>query len=222
MSASRQRLRLEIADHSARHFLVRHEVSGIEPDSLELFLPIWAPGSYTVRDYAGFVVDVAVSGPGHPHIEKVESGRWSVTGCEGRVELEYRIFAPELGVRSNDITDAHAFVHPPATFLGVEGRLHESIELEVETPKDWKVYTALEERDGLRFGRSVRHGRRHELEIRDRRAQRALDTDQRVGVHAGAPVNDAQRSVVIGNERIESAVDLCTVWRAAAVRPGQL
>jgi predicted metalloprotease with PDZ domain len=151
MSASRQRLRLEIADHSARHFLVRHEVSGIEPDSLELFLPIWAPGSYTVRDYAGFVVDVAVSGPGHPHIEKVESGRWSVTGCEGRVELEYRIFAPELGVRSNDITDAHAFVHPPATFLGVEGRLHESIELEVETPKDWKVYTALEEREGVWF-----------------------------------------------------------------------
>ena len=151
MSASRQRLRLEIADQAARHFLVRQRVTGIESESVELFLPIWAPGSYTVRDYAGFVVDVAVSGPGQPRIEKVESSRWAVTGCEGEIELEYRVFAPELGVRSNDITDQHAFVHPPATFLGVEGLLNHPVELEVVAPDGWRVFTALAERDGVFF-----------------------------------------------------------------------
>lgn len=149
MSASRQRLRLEIADTSARHFRVRQSIVDIAHDSLELFMPVWTPGSYTVRDYAGFVVDLSVSGPGRPLAEKVESNRWSVTGCEGEIEVEYRIFAPELGVRSNDISERHAFVHPPGTFLGVEGRQSDPIELEVVAPEGWGVYTALTERDGI-------------------------------------------------------------------------
>ena len=95
MSASRQRLSLEIADMAARHFRVRHRISGIDSASVELFLPIWTPGSYTVRDYASYVVDVAVSGPGTPRLKKLESNRWIVTGCEGEIELVYRIFAPE-------------------------------------------------------------------------------------------------------------------------------
>lgn len=148
MSASRQRLSLEIADAAARHFRVTHRVHGIDSNSLELFLPIWTPGSYTVRDYAGYVVDVAVSGPGTPSIDKLESNRWSVTGCEGEVELDYRIFAPELGVRSNDISERHAFVHPPATFLGVEGRQHEAVDLEIKVPTGWQVFTALKEQAG--------------------------------------------------------------------------
>jgi predicted metalloprotease with PDZ domain len=149
MSASRQRLRLEIADQAARHFLVRQRVTGIESESIEAFMPIWAPGSYTQRDYAGHVVDVAVTGPGSPSIEKVESSRWSITGCEGEVELQYRIFAPELGVRSNDITDQHAFVHPPATFLGIEGLLNHPVELEIITPDGWRVFTAMKEQGGV-------------------------------------------------------------------------
>ena len=146
MSASRQCLSLEIADVAARHFRVHHRISGIDADSVELFLPIWTPGSYTVRDYAGYVVDVTVSGPGKPLLEKLESNRWSVTGCEGEIELVYRVFAPELGVRSNDISEIHAFVHPPATFLGVEGRQHESIDLEISLPTGWHAFTALEQR----------------------------------------------------------------------------
>jgi predicted metalloprotease with PDZ domain len=149
MSASRQRLRLEIADQAARHFLVRQRVTGIVSDSIEAFMPIWAPGSYTQRDYAGYVVDVAVTGPGSPAIEKVESSRWSITGCDGEVELEYRVFAPELGVRSNDITDQHAFVHPPATFLGIEGLLNHPVELEIVTPDGWRVFTAMKEQGGV-------------------------------------------------------------------------
>ncbi|RKZ12109.1 hypothetical protein DRQ32_04425, partial [bacterium] len=148
MSSSRQQLRLEIADTAARHFRVRHRIAELADDSIELYMPIWTPGSYTVRDYAGFVVDLEVSGPGNPVLEKVESNRWVVTGCEGELEAVYRVYAPELGVRSNDISEQHAFVHPPGTFLAVEGRESDSFELQVDAPDGWKVFTALEERDG--------------------------------------------------------------------------
>lgn len=148
MTAIRQELKLEIADVAARHFRVTQRILDVASGSLELFMPIWTPGSYTVRDYAGYVVDVTASGPGDPRIEKVESNRWMVTGCSGEVELVYRVFAPELGVRSNDISERHAFVHPPATFLAVEGRLEDPVELAIESPHGWPVFTALRESGG--------------------------------------------------------------------------
>lgn len=151
MSASRQRLRLEIADLAARHYRVRHSITAAGSGDLELYMPVWTPGSYTVRDYAGYLVDLKVLGKSGAIATKIESNRWRVTGAAGDMEIEYRVFAPELGVRSNDISDRHAFVHPPATFLAVAGRESDPIRLEVNAPKGWKVFTALKQQDGHYF-----------------------------------------------------------------------
>ena len=153
MSAPRQRIRLSIADIAARHFEVVHEIDH-DGGALRLKMPSWVPGSYLMREYPGHVVRVdATRGDGESlSVVKTDKATWSIAEAPaGRVVVTSRVFAPELTVRSNDITHDHAFVHPPATFFYVEGRLDEAIALRVDAPAGWNVATALAERDGAYF-----------------------------------------------------------------------
>lgn len=146
MSAPRQRIHLTIADLAARHFGVVHRIEAVRADTLELSMPSWVPGSYLMREYAGLVVGLeAFDAAGAPlPCTKTDKATWRVDRAAGEaVEVRYRVFAPELTVRTSDITHDHAFVHPPATFLRVAGRADEAIALRVDAPAGWRVDTAL-------------------------------------------------------------------------------
>lgn len=140
-----QTIRLRIADPAARHLEVEHTIAAVQGDSVVLRMPTWCPGSYVIRDYAGHVsrFRAAVGGAACAH-RKLDNSTWQIDCAGGGdVTVVYRVFAPELTVRTNDVGPDHAFVHGPATFLWVEGRTDEEIALSVETPAHWTVSTAL-------------------------------------------------------------------------------
>ena len=77
-------VRYEIAVEDADAHLLRIEVAlraatGDLPAELDLFLPVWAPGSYLVREYARHVERVAatVDGAG-ASVTKVRKNAWRV------------------------------------------------------------------------------------------------------------------------------------------------
>ena len=144
----RQRIRLFVADAAARYLGVEHTVEHVDTDQLRLRMPIWCPGSYLVREYAGHVSRFdARSGDRRLAFAKSDKTTWEIeTDGADRVTVSYLVYAPELTVRTNDVTPEHAFVHPPATFLVAEGRDDDAIELRVEAPDGWTVSTALERR----------------------------------------------------------------------------
>lgn len=151
MSAPRQRIRLAVADIAARHFEVQQEIDH-DGGPLLLKMPSWVPGSYLMREYPGLVVRVdAEDAAGAPlQTRKLDKNTWRLESAgPTTVRIRARVFAPELTVRSSDITPEHAFVHPPATFFYVEGRRDEAISLQIDVPDGWRVSTALEERDGV-------------------------------------------------------------------------
>src|SRR5439155_9862358 len=75
------------------------------PSPLVLFMPVWTPGSYLVREYARHVEGFAAFVDGQPASHrKVRKNAWQVTHDGARsVEIRYRVYANELTVRTNHV-----------------------------------------------------------------------------------------------------------------------
>ncbi len=119
------------------------------PEKMVLFLPVWTPGSYLVREYSrhveGFASDT------HP-VTKIRKNAWEVRSSGGReVVVRYRVYCGELTVRTNHVDTTHLYLNGAPTFVALEGGLELPIEVELTLPEGWRVATALEPIGERRF-----------------------------------------------------------------------
>ena len=95
---------------------------------IEIFLPVWTPGSYMVREYSRHVEKVRVTDGGRElPVSKTRKNRWQIdTGGASHVKVSYRIYCREMSVRTNWVEDGFALLHGAATFLTlVDGQQRE-------------------------------------------------------------------------------------------------
>lgn len=136
-------------DLLTHHLHVAIEVSGApKGPTLEMVMPVWTPGSYQIREFPRHVRRVSAttrSGASLP-VTKVAKNRWSVaTGGETDLTFAYSVYGHILEVEGVDLTDEHMFLNGAPALCYVEGALREPLEIVVNPPKDWKVYTELPE-----------------------------------------------------------------------------
>lgn len=108
--------------------------------TIEVFMPVWTPGSYMVREYSRHLENVsAATVTGTPlAIEKISKNRWRVhAGSEARVVVRYRVYAREMSVRTNFVDADLAVLNGAATFLTVDGAMSRAHEVAVELPAQW-------------------------------------------------------------------------------------
>ncbi|MGH9361275.1 MAG: M61 family metallopeptidase [Thermoanaerobaculia bacterium] len=121
---------------------------------LELMLPVWTPGSYLVREYAGHVEEIAAATPeGFPlELQNTTKSRWRViAGGRPRIVVRYRVYGRDLSVRGNFIERDFAVLNGAATFLTVAAERERTHFVEVEPAPQWAtVVTALEPIGGPR------------------------------------------------------------------------
>lgn len=107
---------------------------------LEVFMAVWTPGSYLVREYSRNIDAVeAVSGEGSPlRVEKTRKNRWKVqTGGAASVTLRYPIYAREMSVRTNFVDASFAMLNGAATFLSPVGQNDKPHMVHLELPLGW-------------------------------------------------------------------------------------
>jgi predicted metalloprotease with PDZ domain len=122
-------------------------LSGDLPEQLVLFMPVWTPGSYLVREYARHVEGLAVTPPAR--VAKIRKNAWRVdTHGARRVDVRYRVYANELTVRTSHLDESHAFLVGAALFLGVEGHLDLPARIEIDAPHGWRTATSLASYEG--------------------------------------------------------------------------
>ncbi len=131
----------------ARHtHRVEVELTLPAPDApFELWMPTWTPGSYKIREYARQVETVQIVGdPGHaPTVTKVRKNRWRVDPAgSATLQVQYTLYAREMGVQSNFVDAEFAVLNGAPTFLVVDG-LAGPYSVTVEPPPGWTVHTAL-------------------------------------------------------------------------------
>lgn len=145
MSAIRFKLDLrESHTHYAEIEATFHGVA--ELSELIVRLPVWSPGSYLVREYAQHISAMKASADdGRARsVKKIDKSSWRIDCRDSHtITLKYRVYGHDLGVRNNHFDGSHAFVTPAATFVYVDERLHEAIEVDVVAPPNWKTFTGL-------------------------------------------------------------------------------
>jgi predicted metalloprotease with PDZ domain len=106
---------------------------------VELFLPVWTPGSYLVREYARNVEDFRASAAGKPLAwRKSRKNRWLVDAAGApRITLNYRVYAHEPSVQGNWVDAGFAMLNGAPNFITVAGELKRPHEVTLTLPAAW-------------------------------------------------------------------------------------
>lgn len=116
------------------------------PARTELKMPVWTPGSYLIREYARHVQNFAVTDAAGRDLqwEKINKNTWQVnTAGAKEIVANYRVYANELTVRTNELNDEHAFWNNGALLLFPKGQLSAPSTVSVTPYGNWKVATGL-------------------------------------------------------------------------------
>src|SRR5262245_8570559 len=109
---------------------------------VELFMAVWTPGSYLVREYERHVENVMPRGAAAATTTIVKSAknRWRVTtGGARNVTISYLVYGREMSVRTNWIDEGFAVLNGGPTFISMVGGLARPHEVRVELPAGWKT-----------------------------------------------------------------------------------
>lgn len=114
------------------------KVSG--PD-LEVFLPVWTPGSYMLREYSRQLESVQALGRDGKILacQKTRKNRWKVE-CAGQtqVTLKYRVYCREMSVRNSWVDQDYALLTGAQMFLAPVGQLKGPFRVQIQLPESWK------------------------------------------------------------------------------------
>lgn len=111
-----------------------------ERRAVEIWMPVWTPGSYLIREYARHLERMSARAEdGSPlAVTKVSKNRWRVeAGGHAGVVITYRLYARDMSVRANFVDETFAMLLGAATFIGVDAAEERAFELRVELPAGW-------------------------------------------------------------------------------------
>jgi predicted metalloprotease with PDZ domain len=139
---------VKVASTQERLFHITTEIRNIKQPQLDLSLPVWTPGWYTIENYGKNLLRFRVSdakGNTVPHT-RIRKQTWRVetTGLDQiRVEFEYR--ATVLALNQAKITSDYAFFTGIQLFLQPEGHPLIPSTVRFDLPEGWSVASALKE-----------------------------------------------------------------------------
>lgn len=145
---------VSFTEPQAHYADVKMTVSNIKANEIILKMPVWAPGSYLVREFSKNVESFNVSTYGLAlAFEKVRKNAWKIkTKGNKSITVTYRVYSFEVSVRTSLVDESHAFLSPTGIFMYPEGSLDKPSTVTVIPFKNWKkVSTGLKPVAGKRF-----------------------------------------------------------------------
>ncbi|WP_442589030.1 M61 family metallopeptidase [Pedobacter sp. AW31-3R] len=145
---------ISFKEPQAHYAEVEMNLSGLTKDYVDVKMPVWAPGSYLVREFSKNVEDFkAVSGSKTLKLEKTKKNTWRIyNGNEKSVKINYRVYGNEVSVRTPFIDDSHAFLSSTGIFMYPDQLLSSPSTVKIIPFKGWtKVSTGLPAVPGQEF-----------------------------------------------------------------------
>lgn len=119
------------------HYITVEAVIPVAEPVVEIFMPVWTPGSYLIREFARNVEGLTVSGLS---ASKSRKNRWRIeTGGASEIQVTYRVYCREMSVRTNWVEDSFALLNGAATFMTLAGAPSMGYEVRLELPTEWKT-----------------------------------------------------------------------------------
>lgn len=129
-------------DAPQSHYVnVELKITPKQAGELELFLPVWTPGSYLVREYARNIDSVTASDSDNKPLNctKHSKNRWKIAAASvNPITVRYRIYCNELSVRTNFVDAEFAILSGAATFITSSQHLPDEYTVQLKLPLEWK------------------------------------------------------------------------------------
>jgi predicted metalloprotease with PDZ domain len=139
---------VSIASIEDQLFHVTAEIRNISEPRLELSLPTWTPGWYTVENYFKNVLRFKITDAAgkwlQPEMSRKQTWRVETRGLD-RVKVEFDYRASVLALNQAKITSDFAFFTGTELFLEAAGHRASPSRVRFELPPDWKIISALKE-----------------------------------------------------------------------------
>lgn len=135
--------------HAAEHlFHVTTEIKNVQQPQLDLALPTWTPGWYTVEDYAKNILRMSFAdAAGRPlshHLIRKQTWRVETSGVRD-IKVEFDYSANVLALNQAKITNDFAFFTGTQLFLEPVGHRNAASTVRLKAPADWNIVSALKE-----------------------------------------------------------------------------
>ena len=108
---------------------------------IELYMAVWTPGSYMVREYSRNVeAFTAADENGRAlAVTKTRKNRWLVEAGGARLlTVKYKVYANETSVQGNYVDAGFAMLNGAPNFVTIEGDDKRPYEVKLELPAAWK------------------------------------------------------------------------------------
>lgn len=102
------------------YFEVKMELGGFPADYTDVKMPVWAPGSYLVREFSKNVEGLQARTVGGQAlaVEKISKNTWRVRHPkQASFSVSYRVYAFELTVRTSFIDADHGYLNGSSVFM---------------------------------------------------------------------------------------------------------
>ena len=138
---------ISFTEPQAHYVDVQMTIDNISTKSVTIKMPVWAPGSYLVREFSKNVESLQVAdSKGKPlSFEKTAKNSWKINSLNTKkIVVNYRVYAFEVSVRTSFVDADQAFLSPPDVFMYVDGQLAQSATVKILPRQGWgKISTAL-------------------------------------------------------------------------------
>lgn len=147
---------VEVRDPAARLFHVTSRFTRLSQATLDLALPVWTPGWYTIENYARNVARLEFTDGNGKQLPWRATGKssWQVsTGGAPIVRAQFDYLAPALGLNQANVTLDWAFFTGTQLFLEPVGHREWNASVRFAAPAGWRVLSSLSgsDRDSLQF-----------------------------------------------------------------------
>ncbi len=167
MSDAEIKFNIQASNPQAHLFTVSCEVLNPDPLGQIFALPAWIPGSYMIRDFAKHIISfsakaVSTGNESEIAVSKIDKQSWRCEPCQGKLKVEYQVYAWDLSVRGAHLDTRHAFFNGSCVFMEVLGQEDKNCELLILAPSGnqylhWRVATSMPRKDAklFQFGRYI-------------------------------------------------------------------
>lgn len=146
---AQEKIAFEISfkEPQAHYIEVKMVVSGNKENTIKVKMPVWAPGSYLIREFPKNVEGFQAKGNGNElAFAKTDKNTWQIqTNKAENIEINYRVYAFEVSVRTSFVDESHAFLSSTGIFMYLDKKIDYPSEVKIIPYPTWtKISTGLE------------------------------------------------------------------------------
>tara|TARA_R110001592_G_scaffold148165_3_gene372863 strand:- start:1802 stop:3550 length:1749 start_codon:yes stop_codon:yes gene_type:complete len=141
ISASEINYEVSMPEPHTHYFQVTMEISDYEKEYIDIKMPVWAPGSYLVREFAKSVEGLSAQANDKSSIktEKINKNTWRIHSKNAKnVKVNYSVYAFEMSVRTSFLDASHGYFNGTSIFMFVDELKNNPLSLSIIPFKDWK------------------------------------------------------------------------------------